>query len=75
MYVLGGRQYGPDFESVLSHCEVYEKGIWKNIAPMSKRRSNFCSFIYKDRIHVVGGFDGRKHSKTIEYYDESKNIW
>ena len=31
MYVLGGRQYGPDFESVLSHCEVYEKGIWKVI--------------------------------------------
>lgn len=26
---MGGRQYGPDFESVLSHCEVYEDGIWK----------------------------------------------
>ena len=23
LYVLGGRHYGPDFESVLSHCEFY----------------------------------------------------
>lgn len=42
---------------------------------MSKRRSNFQTFIYHDKIHVIGGFDGRKHTKTIEYYDEHKNVW
>ncbi|CAK82722.1 unnamed protein product (macronuclear) [Paramecium tetraurelia] len=75
VYVLGGRQYGPDFESVLSHCEVYEGGVWKTISPMTKRRSNFGVFIYNDQIYCIGGFDGKKNTKSIEYYDEVKNIW
>ena len=23
----------------------------------------------------MGGFDGRKHTKSIEVYDEEKNVW
>lgn len=42
---------------------------------MSKRRSNFGVFIYNDKIHVIGGFDGKKNTKSVEYYDEQKNIW
>jgi N-acetylneuraminic acid mutarotase len=45
------------------------------IAPMSKRRSNFGVVIYNNRIHVIGGFDGRKHTKSIEVYDDDKNVW
>lgn len=43
--------------------------------PMSKRRSNFAVFIYNDKIHAIGGFDGKKNTKSIEYYDEEKNVW
>lgn len=49
--------------------------MWKTISPMLKRRSNFSIFIYNDKIHAIGGFDGKKHTKSIEYYDENKNIW
>lgn len=42
---------------------------------MSKRRSNFSAFIYNGMIHVVGGFDGRKHTKSMEVYDQNKNVW
>lgn len=42
---------------------------------MSKRRSNFAVFIYRDKIHVIGGFDGKKNTRSIEYYDEDKNTW
>lgn len=42
---------------------------------MLKRRSNFSIFVYNKRIHAMGGFDGRKHTKSIEYYEEELNIW
>ena len=42
---------------------------------MTKRRSNFGVFIYNDQIYCIGGFDGKKNTKSIEYYDEMKNIW
>ena len=42
---------------------------------MSKRRSNFGVFIYNNKIHVVGGFDGRKHTKSFEVYHDDKNVW
>lgn len=24
---------------------------------------------------MIGGFDGKKNTRSIEYYDENKNIW
>jgi N-acetylneuraminic acid mutarotase len=60
---------------VLSHCEYFDGSSWKTITPMIKRRSNFQVFIYNGKIHAIGGFTGKKNTKSIEYYDETTNIW
>lgn len=49
-YVLGGRVYGQDNESILNKCERFdaEKSIWEKIDSMNINRCTSTGFVYND---------------------------
>ena len=78
LYAMGGRTYGEDEQAILEHCERYDfnENVWEVIAPMQQRRCSGYTFIYKDKIYVVGGYTGYlDRNPYFERYDEKKNIW
>ena len=78
IYVMGGRSYGNDRESIMADCERFctKEKAWKIIAPLNKPRCQATSFVFKDRLYVTGGLRSKGvATKTIEIYNEQKDRW
>lgn len=78
IYVIGGRTYGDDFNSLLDKCERfdYRTKRWRDIAKLNVKRCTCSLFVYKEVIWVIGGYTGRfKRSKKIERYLEDLDVW
>eukprot|EP01017_Pseudomicrothorax_dubius_P017846 TRINITY_DN19987_c0_g1_i1.p1 TRINITY_DN19987_c0_g1~~TRINITY_DN19987_c0_g1_i1.p1 ORF type:complete len:478 (+),score=56.86 TRINITY_DN19987_c0_g1_i1:25-1434(+) len=66
VYVIGGRTYGDDFNSVLTDCERFDlaNGKWQQLPPMNLPRVSAAVFVIKDKIFMAGGFVGAQHGRT-----------
>lgn len=42
---------------------------------MQNVRSGLKCVVYKDRIHVIGGYDGRNRLNSSEIFDPARNEW
>ena len=43
-----------------------EKGEWKSVAPMSMSRYHHCSFFYKNKIFVLGGYTTNQKTEVFD---------
>lgn len=61
----------------MTGCEVYDinKDEWKSIAPLNVPRCAFAVAVARNKIWVMGGFNGIEQIKSIEVYEEAHNIW
>ena len=78
IYVIGGRTYGDDYNSLLGKCERYDyrTGRWVEIASMTIKRCTCSVFVFNNDIWAIGGYTGRfKRSKKIERYIEDLDVW
>uniref|UniRef100_A0AC35GDQ9 Uncharacterized protein n=1 Tax=Panagrolaimus sp. PS1159 TaxID=55785 RepID=A0AC35GDQ9_9BILA len=46
-------------------------GTWKEVAPMSVKRSNFAAAVWDDKLFVFGG-EQNSVEQTVEYFDGEK---
>lgn len=78
VYVMGGRSYGNDRESIIGDCERFSiiTKTWHNISPLNKARCQASSYVFRDKLYIAGGLLTKgTASKTIEVYNESKKRW
>lgn len=76
-YVLGGRGYGSDDASITADCYEYNfsKRRWFSIAPMTTPRYQAQSFVYQNKIWVIGGKSVGGSGNSIEFYEPHLNLW
>lgn len=76
-YVLGGRGYGADDTAITADCYEYNfaKRRWFSIAPMTTPRYQAQSFVYQNKIWVIGGKSVGRSGNSIEFYEPHLNLW
>lgn len=69
IYAIGGRQYGPDQNGLLSACQKFDFGIrkWKAIASLQYPRAACGVVSYLSHIYVFGGYSGA-NTRYVVYY-------
>lgn len=78
LYAIGGRQYGPDENGLLSACEKYDSSSkkWKAIASLQYPRAACAVATFGDYIYVFGGYSGNNtRTRVIETYSEGDSSW
>lgn len=78
IYVLGGRTYGNNEESILSDCEKYNllKKKWINLGALNESRCQTSCFIIKNKLFISGGLSKSGDTlQSIEVLNEKKNRW
>ena len=72
MFVMGGY----DGHETLNAVEEYNftSREWRQAKPMSVARSNAGAAVWKEKIYVVGGWDGRALD-TVERFDVIRDEW
>lgn len=76
-YVLGGMTYGNGDAAILSKCHEYNfaKHRWYVIAPMNIPRAHAQSFVYQNKIWVVGGQSPDGRGNSAEVFEPHLNVW
>lgn len=61
----------------MAGCEVYDinKDEWKMIPAMNVPRCAFAVAVVKNRVWVMGGFNGLEQIKSVEVYEEGAEKW
>lgn len=72
LYVIGGFD-GHDY---LKDVEYYDprSNTWTAIQPLNRARSAACITVMKDRIFVLGGFNGQ-FLDSVEVFEPRMNGW
>lgn len=78
VYAVGGRQYGPDPEAVISCCEKMDVKTltWQKIASLNEARCTSMLFVHRDKLYIAGGFyTNGERLRSFETYDPEKDVW
>lgn len=61
----------------MAGCEVYDisKDEWRSIASLNVPRCAFAVAMTRNKIWVMGGFNGTEQIKSVEAYDETQGLW
>lgn len=76
LFAVGGLHLINNEANYLNTVESYDplENRWELKAPMNHRRCSHGSFVYEDRLYVIGGMCGPLQS-SVEYYDSTTNKW
>lgn len=61
----------------MNSAERYEpqKNQWEMIPPMNRQRSDASAAALRNKIYIVGGFNGQEILDSAEVYDLESNQW
>lgn len=76
-YVLGGCSPGPHGDVPSAKCFEYNfaKHRWYVIAPMNVPRAFAQSFVYQNKIWVIGGRSPDGRGNSAEVFEPHLNVW
>ena len=74
IYACGG--YDAQYES-LGTAEVYDPvlDVWGFLPNMTKKRGCATSVAFKNKVYVIGGYDGDQTLTSVEIFNPATNEW
>ena len=74
IYACGG--YDAQYES-LGTAEVYDPvlDVWGFLPNMTKKRDCATSVAFKNKVYVIGGYDGDQTLTSVEIFNPATNEW